>query len=181
MARQSDPTREAPISFRPGKLRAAIRQRAVRTITEGQIVKRDLGRYYLLVGQALGDVRLTKSEGRWLACTEFDQAVEDHLSGNPFIPEHVNPSDYLLSVVKRAIFQAERQGKPAPSIAYQVADKVERLTPLQRAAVVDALDRLPSESEENIRDLNNWMLIGFPLIDDPLTADELVSEKGPGS
>ena len=40
--------REAPISFRPGKLRAAIRPRARGPLTEGQIAKRDLGRYYLI-------------------------------------------------------------------------------------------------------------------------------------
>jgi hypothetical protein len=166
--------RESPISFRPGKLRTVIRQRAVRSLTDGQIVKRDLGRYYLLLGQALLDVRLTRHEAVWLAKTAFFQGTEDALSGDPFIPEHVNPSDYLMSIVKRATAGVERQGRPASDLAYQVSDKVEKMTPLQRAAVVDALDRLPAESEEEIYDPGNWSLIGMPLADDPLTAADVI-------
>ncbi len=174
MVRRANEPRESPISFRPGKLRTAIRQRAVRTIADGQVVKRDLGRYYLLLGQALLDVRLTRREAVWIAKTELYQSIDNALSGDPFVPEHINPSDYLLSVVKRAITGVERQGRPADELAYQVADKVEKMTPLQRAALVDALDRLPAESEEEIYDPGNWALIGIPLADDPLTPADVV-------
>jgi hypothetical protein len=174
MARQTTPVREAPISFRPGKIRAAIRQRAVRTLTEGQVVKRDLGRYYLLLGQAIGDIRLSRREAIWLAATERQHQLDDALSGNPFVPEHVNPSDYLLAVVKRPIIRAERQSRPADDLAYRMADSVESMSPLQRAALVDALHRLPTESEDEIYDPGNWALIGVPLSDEPLTADDVV-------
>jgi len=169
--------REAPISFRPGKLRSVIAQRALRTLTEGQIVKRDLGRYYLLLGQALLNIRLTRSEGIWLAKTELYHSFDESLSGDPFIPEHENPSDYLMRVVRRAIANAERQDKPAPPVAYRVLDKIEQMTPLERAALVDALHRLPAEHEEEIYDPGNWALIGLPLADDPLTAEDVVTRK----
>jgi hypothetical protein len=177
MPKQTSQPREAPVSFRPGKLRAAIRQRAVRAGTEGQIVKRDLGRYYLLLGQALGDVRLTRREATWLAAAEFRHQVDQTLSFDPFVPEHENPSDYLLRVVKRQIAQAEDDGHPAESFAYQVADKIEQMTPLQRAALLDALDRLPIQAEEEIYDPGNWALIGISLLDDPLTVDQVVSKE----
>ncbi len=80
-----------------------------------------------------------------------------------------NPSDYLLRVVKHQIAQAERDDQPADAVAYQVADKVERMTPLQRAALLDALDRLPIQAEEEIYDPGNWALIGISLLGDPLT------------
>lgn len=168
--------RERPISFRPGKLRSVIKQRALRTITEGQVVKRDLGRYYLLLGQALLNVRLTRNEAVWLARTELEHQFEDVMSGNPFIPEHENPSDYLVRVVHRRISQSERQGRHAGDLAYQVADKVEKLSLLERAALVDALDRLPATTEEEIYDPGNWSLIGIPLAEDPLTPADVVGE-----
>lgn len=170
--------RDPPVSFRPGKLRAAIKHRALRNLPESQIVKRDLGRYYLLLGQALGEVHLTRREASWLAAAQLRHDVEDELSGDPFIPEHRNPSDYLLAVVKRPITRAEREGRPAGELAYRVADKVESMTPLQRAALLDALDRLPAESEEEIYDPGNWALIGIPLAEDPLTAEDVVNGGG---
>ncbi len=141
-------------------------------------MKRDLGRYYLLLGQALGDVRLTRREAIWLAVAEFQHQVEETLSGDPFVPEHENPSDYLLRVVKRKIAQAERQDNPADAIAYQVAEKIDRMTPLQRAALLDALDRLPIQAEEEIYNAGNWALIGISLQDDPLTVNDVVSRRG---
>jgi hypothetical protein len=178
MPKPSGQRREAPVSFRPGKLRSAIRQRAVRDGTEGQIVKRDLGRYYLLLGQALADVRLTRREATWLAATEFQHYVDQAISGDPFVPEHEHPSDYLLRLVKRRITQEESRGQPADKVAYRIADKVEAMTSLQRAALVDALDRLPIQAEEEIYDPGNWALIGVPLVDEPLTVEDIVSDEG---
>ena len=174
---QNPGSRESPVSFRPGKLRTAIGQRTVRTMTEGQVAKRDLARYYLLIGQAPLDGLLTRREAVWLAKTDFQLQNDELLSGDPFIPEHEDPSDYLLRVVRYPIARAERQGRPATDLAYQVADKIEGMTPLQRAALVDALDRLPTESEEAISDVNNWALIGIRLADDPLTTKDVLSEN----
>jgi hypothetical protein len=161
--------REAPVSFRPGKLRTAIRQRAVRTLTEGQIAKRDLARYYLLLGRVLLDDRLTRQEASWLAHAAFEKDVDDALSGNPFIPEHVDPSEELLSIVSRKINSAERQGRSAADAAYLVASKVESMTPLERAALMDAVDRLPAQTEEEVGDPGNWALIGVRLAEDRAT------------
>lgn len=49
-------------------------------------------RYYLLLGQALGDVRLTRREATWLAATEFQHQVDETMSGDPFVAEHENPA-----------------------------------------------------------------------------------------
>jgi hypothetical protein len=135
---KDDKTRPAPISFRPGIVGAAIGRRLTGDLTEGQVVKRDLSRYYLLLSQALLDVRLTLDEARWLALADHEQRVEEERSGNP---EKVDPSERLTATVKRAIAGFERQDERAPDVAYQVAAKVDAMTALQRAAVVDALDR----------------------------------------
>jgi hypothetical protein len=50
------------------------------------------------------------------------------------------------------------------------------MAPLERAALVDALDRLPIQAEEEIYDPGNWALIGLGLLDDQLTADDVVSD-----
>jgi hypothetical protein len=172
MTNRTSENRESPVSFRPGKLRAALRLRALRGITEGQIAKRDLGRYYLLLGQALAEVHLTKREASYLAVADFDRQVFELNSGNPFTPEHVNPSDYILELVRRPIKDAERRDRPASKLVYRVADKVEAMSALERAALMDAIDRLPGETEEEIGDLGNWSLIGFPLADDPVDVGE---------
>lgn len=170
--------RDPPVSFRPGKLRNALKQRAVRVVTEGQVAKRDLARYYLLLGEALSGVHLTKNEASYLARLDFNQQLADELSGDPFIPEYENPSDYLMRIVLTPIRFAERQGKPARTLVYQVADKVEKMTPLERAALLDAIDRLPSESEEEVGHIANWQLIGMPLSDDPLIVEDVVGKEG---
>jgi hypothetical protein len=159
--------REAPVSFRPGKLHSALRHRALRTLTEGQIAKRDLGRYYLLIGRVLLDDRLTRREASWLAQAAFAKDVSDSMSGDPFIPEHIDPSEELLSIVRQALRAEERNGREPSPIAVTVVAKVEAMTSLERAALVDAVDRLPAQSEEEIYDPGNWALIGVRLAEDP--------------
>lgn len=158
MSRPSQEKRESPVSFRPGKLRTLLRHRAVRTLTEGQIAKRDLGRYYLLLGRITLDDRLTRREASWLAYAAFDADMYAALSGDPFIPEHRDPSDELEYIVARGV-RANRNSEVASS----VARKVEQMTALERAALLDALDRLPSQSEEEVPDPGNWALIGVRL------------------
>jgi hypothetical protein len=113
-----------------------------------------------------------------LAWLDFNQQLADEQSGDPFIPEHENPSDYLKRVVSNPIRFAERQGKPARALAYRVADKVEKMTPLERAALLDAIDRLPSETEEEVGQIGHWQLIGMPLADDPLVVEDVVGREG---
>lgn len=177
MTKKAKDTREAPISFRPGRLRSLLQQRALRTLTEGQIVKRDLGRYYQLIGEALAGVRLTRSEATYLAQIEFEQQLHDSFSGDPFIPEHENPSNYLLRVVKKPVRASERSGTPASEIEYRVADKVEKMSPIERAALVDAIDRLPSQTEEEVGDVGHWYLIGVPLTEDVLTVNDITGSE----
>ena len=93
-------------------MRPALRQRAVRQVTEGQIAKRDLARYYLLLGSVLLDDRLTRSEAAWLARAAFSKAVDGTLYGGPFVPEHVDPNRDLLAIVEHSIRGAERVHKP---------------------------------------------------------------------
>jgi hypothetical protein len=178
MANRTRENRESPVSFRPGKLRAVLRLRAVRGITEGQIAKRDLGRYYLLLGQALAEVHLTKREASYLAIADFDRQVYELNSGDPFVPEHINPSDYLLDLVRRPIKDAQRRDHPASKLAYRIADKVEAMSVLERAALMDAIDRLPAEAEEEVGVLGNWSFIGIPLADDPVDVDDVL-DGGP--
>jgi hypothetical protein len=159
--------REAPVSFRPGKLRPALRHRAVRTFTEGQIAKRDLGRYYLLIGRVLLDDRLTRREASWLARAAFDKDVADWMSGDPFIPEHIDPSEELLAIVRRALRGEERNGSERSWVGVAVLSKVEAMTPLERAALMDAVDRLPAQTEEEVYDPGNWALIGVRLAENP--------------
>lgn len=164
--KKRDP-REAPVSFRPGKLRAALRNRAVRTVTEGQIAKRDLGRYYLLIGHVLLDDRLTRREGSWIARAAFTKSVDDWMSGDPFIPEHIDPSEELLTIVHHALRSEERNGREPSPVALSVLTKIESMTPLERAALMDAIDRLPAQDEEEVYDPGNWALIGVRLAQNP--------------
>ncbi|MEX1357429.1 MAG: hypothetical protein WD981_02285 [Gaiellaceae bacterium] len=163
MAEPKREAREAPVSFRPGKLRSALRNRAVRTAAEGQIAKRDLGRYYLLIGRVLLDDRLTRREASWLAQAAFAKSVDDWMSGNPFIPEHIDPGEELLSIVHHALRAEERSRREPSSIAVKVVAKIEAMTPLERAALMDAVDRLPAQAEEEVSDPGNWALIGVRL------------------
>lgn len=153
--------REAPVSFRPGKLVGALRSRTRGSWTEGQVAKRDLGRYYLLLGRALLDDRLTRAEASWLAGAAFEADVADTLSGDPSIPEHRDPSDELLRLVRLATRRKETD------VAHRVTSKVEAMTSLERAALLDALDRLPMETEEQVHDPGNWALIGVHLAEEP--------------
>ncbi len=157
--------RQAPISFRPGKLRTVIRQRTVRNLTEGQVAKRDLGRYYLLLGQALRGVSLTRKEAGWLIQTMVGQSIEDAMMGDPFVPDHINPSDELAWMIERVIRDAQQRKRVPPMMAIHMKEKVAAMTPLERAALMDALDRLPIESEEDVG-LNNWEFIGMSFADD---------------
>jgi hypothetical protein len=166
MAQESEP-REAPVSFRPGKLRAALRQRALRNTKEGQIAKRDLARYYLLLGSVLLDDRLTRWEASWLAQAAFSKDVNDSMSGNPFLPEHVDPSRELLAIVDFAVRTPERHGREPSEIALRVKRKVDSMTSLERAALLDAIDRLPAETEEEVGDPGHWAFIGVRLADEP--------------
>jgi hypothetical protein len=159
--------RESPVSFRPGKLRLAIAQRTGGRITEGQAAKRDLGRYYLLLGRVALDERLTRSEAIWLTKAVFLQDVEDSMSGDPFIPEHLDPSEELLRAVRRAIRNEALRGEPS-AIAQRVLSKIEGMTALERAALIDAVDRLPARNEEEIYDAGNWALIGVRLAEDEI-------------
>jgi hypothetical protein len=150
------------VSFRPGRLRTLLSHRAVRELKEGQVAKRDLARYYLLLGRVLLDDRLTRREAAFLAKSAFDSSVADLLSGDPFIPEYQDPSEELLRIASRA-----RRTSPIGSdIADSVLRKVEEMTPLERAALLDAIDRLPAESEEEFWDPGNWALIGIRLAED---------------
>jgi hypothetical protein len=144
-----------------------MRHRAVRTMTEGQIAKRDLGRYYLLIGRALLDDRLARSEASWLARAAFDKDVADWMSGDPFIPEHIDPSEELLAIVRSALRAEERHERQPSSVAVTVVAKVEAMTPLERAALMDAVDRLPAQTEEEVYDPGNWALIGVRLAENP--------------
>jgi hypothetical protein len=171
MARQGEP-REAPVSFRPGKLRPALRQRALRNATEGQIAKRDLARFYLLLGGILLDDRLTRREASWLAQAAFKKDVDDTLYGGPFVPEHVDPSRELLAIVEHSTRDAERHGKQPTDIALRVQRKIDAMAPLERAALLDAIDRLPAENEEEIGDPGHWAFIGVRLADEPVAISE---------
>jgi hypothetical protein len=154
--------RETPVSFRPGKLRTAITGRAVRSLTDGQVAKRDLGRYYLLLGRVALDERLTRREASWLARADYETAVDDILSGDPFRAEHIDPSDELVRIVERALRSPNLQHEIGASVKAKIHD----MMPLERAALMDALDRLPSESEEQVGDPGNWAFIGIRLADD---------------
>lgn len=162
---QKEP-REAPVSFRPGKLRAALRQRALRTATEGQIAKRDLARYYLLLGSVLLDDRLTRWEASWIARASFAKSVDDYMSGDPFLPEYIDPSRELQSIVDHAM------RRDASDVALRVQCKVAAMTQLEKAALMDAVDRLPSEQEEEVGDPGHWALIGVRLADEPVAVTE---------
>lgn len=164
--------REAPVSFRPGKLRSALRQRALRSATDGQVAKRDLARYYLMLGSVLLDDRLTRREASWLAQAAFRKDVDDTLYGGPFVPEHVDPSRELLAIVEHSIREAERYGKQPADIALRVRRKVDAMSPLERAALLDAIDRLPAENEEDIGDPGHWAFIGVRVADEPAAVTE---------
>ena len=62
---------------------------------------------------------------------------------------------------------------PSPRL-YGLADKVEKMTTIERAAVLDAIDRLPGDSEEQFGNPNDWQLIGVYLVEQPLTVDDVV-------
>lgn len=164
------------MSFRAGKLRLALRQRALRNLKEGQIAKRDLGRYYLLLGSVLLDDRLTRREASWLAWSAFQKDVSDSFPGDPFRPEHVDPSRELVAIVDFAIREAERSGRELSDLAVRVKQKVDAMTSLERAALLDAIDRLPAENEEEIGDPGQWAFIGVRLAEEP-AATSTVSDS----
>ena len=62
---------------------------------------------------------------------------------------------------------------PSPRL-YALLDKVESLTPLERAAVLDTIDRLPFESEEQFGDRGDWELIGVHLMEPPLVVEDII-------
>lgn len=164
MARESTNPREAPVSFRPGRLRGVIGQRAVRNLTEGQIAKRDLGRYYLLLNSVpLGD-RLTKREASWLAEADFRWDVDNYL--NPFASEHEDPSEQLVREVQhyQKAFSLDSRHE---EVGEAVLAKVAAMSSLERAALMDAVDRLPAQQEEEIGNPDDWSLIGVRLIAEP--------------
>lgn len=136
-------------------------------MTEGPIAKRDLGRYYLLIGRVLLDDRLTRREASWLARAAFGKDIADWMSGDPFIPEHVDPSEELLAIVRHALRAEERNGREPSAVAVAVVAKTEAMTPLERAALMDAVDRLPAQTEEEVYDPGNWALIGVRLAENP--------------
>lgn len=171
MGKPSKEPRESPISFRPGRLGGAITQRAAGRLAEGQVAKRDLGRYYLLLARVSLDDRLTRSEAIWLTEAAYRLDVAEALSGDPFIPEHRDPSDELLRVVRSAIRQSELSGREPSELALVVQAKVEAMTPLERAALLDAIGRLPFTYEEELYDAGNWALIGIHLADDEPTKE----------
>jgi hypothetical protein len=173
--------REAPISFRPGdQLRAAVRRRA-RPQTEGQIVKRDLARYYLLLAKVGLDERLTRREAAWLNQAAWSKDIGEYLSSDPFLPEHREPSEEILSIVNLAVRQETLHGGEPSKIAQGVLSKVEAMSSLERAALLDALNMLPPHTEEQKYDPANWALIGIRLAEDtpPMAEPRLDrAEKG---
>jgi hypothetical protein len=173
--------REAPISFRPGnQLRAAIRRRADPP-TEGQVVKRDLARYYLLLATVPLDERLTRREAIWLNRASWSSAIEEIYSQSPFTPEHREPSEELLAIVNLAARKETLHGGELSEIAQRVLSKVERMTPLEQAALLDALYMLPSHDEEQQYDPAHWAMIGIRLADDPPpTAEPRLDRAGKG-
>jgi hypothetical protein len=114
----------------------------------------------------LEEIRLTRSEAVWLAKTQLAQQVDDAMAGDPFLAEHVNPSEELLWIVDRAIRDVEARGRKPEPLALEMRRKVLEMTRVQRAALIDALDRLPIESEEDAHSLNNWTFIGVHLDED---------------
>jgi len=135
----------------------------------------------LLLGEVTVGELLTRSEGSCLSVAAYRRDVEESFSGDPFIPEHRNPSEYLLSLVQQPITQKGRAGRPATDLEYRLAEKVEAMTPLQRAAVVDAIDRLPFEEEEEAGDAGNWALIGIHLAEDPVGVEDVLRQSGSSS
>jgi len=107
----------------------------------------------------------------------FDEDVKESFSGDPFIPEHRNPSEYLLRVVKRSVESTQRRGESPSRPHYALLDKIEKMSPIERAAVVDAIDRLPADSEETFGNPGDWQLIGVHLVEEPLTVEAVVSEE----
>jgi hypothetical protein len=145
--------------------------------TEGQIAKRDLGRYYQLLGEALAGLHLTRFEGQRLARILWNEDLKEMATGDPFIPEHRNPSEYLLGLVRQSVENVQRRGKVPSLREYALLDKIERMSSMERAAIVDAIDRLPGDSEETFGNPGDWQLIGVHLVEQPLTVEAVVSEK----
>jgi hypothetical protein len=174
-----DPSRESPISFRPGKLRAAIKRRAGHQ-TEGQVVRRDLARYYLLLGRVSLDERLTRREAAWLMQASFNQDVDETFSGDPFLPEFRDPSDELLRIVNNRIHKETIHGNDPSEVGLRTASKIGSMTALERAALMDALEMVPASYEEELHDPGNWALIGIRLAEEPPPdpAEGSEAEKG---
>jgi len=175
------PPRESPVSFRPGQLRGAIRQRALRSGTEGYVAKRDLGRYYLLLRSVSLDDRLTRSEGRWLAQGILASDIDDALTGDPFVPEHQDPSEELLRTVEWFLRTGGTFRKEIhDQIGHSVLAKVTSMTPVERAALLDAVNRLPSSSEEQCGGPEDWSFVGVRLlVDAPRRSSVSPSEGSP--
>lgn len=153
-------------------------QRTVRSLTEGQVAKRDLGRYYLLLNSVSLTDRFTKREASWLAQANFRWDADNYL--NPFASEHEDPSEQLARSTRHYLEAVVTFDSRHKEVGRAVLAKIETMSALERAALMDAIDRLPAQDEEEVGSPDDWALIGVRLIaeavDTPQQSDEALRQ-----
>lgn len=125
------------VQFRPGPLDAELRERAAEQSSVGYSVAaaRDLGRYYELLRLALASVSLTEGEAG---------ALVDIANGTAFEPLTVAAQTFHYEI-EDGLKDADYAGKWEIDGPALVA-KIRGWSLLQRAAVIDAIERFWGDS-----------------------------------
>lgn len=112
------------VAFRAGDIADDLSVRLPDGISDGLIARRDLRRYYALLGSTL-DREVTLSRGEALACCE---AIEASFAGGVLL----SPDAMVTVLLDRVRFDGQVPGLGAKVLGWE---------PVQRVAVLDAVER----------------------------------------
>lgn len=123
--------RDAPIQFRPGPLTSHLAARSGGTMTANEVARRDLDRYYAILGRELATVEFTDAE--WMA-------LRDALNGT--LAEAWWSANELATEIEDALADGlgERWGLSATQ-GRALVERLRQLSPAQTFAVIDAVER----------------------------------------
>ena len=121
------------VSFRDSRLQKELESRGE---SLGLTAQRDLDRYYLLLSDALRRVQLAQNEAL-LLCDALNGCMNDF---------HIRPDQSLKFSIEDAI-DLDRLDKKWEVDKSKILQKLDDLTVLQAASVLDAVERFWYESE----------------------------------
>ena len=119
-------TQPDPVIFRPGPIDQEITARTEKGVSPGLTAKRDLGRYYSLLREALVGIHLSPADARIIVA-----AVRNWHGWDNY------PEAFALRVKQYALAHFGI----GPTRPMALADRFERATPTQVHALMDAVER----------------------------------------